>query len=597
MFMNIFSFELRYRAKKTSTYIYFILFLLFGFWAVFRGSFGSGPLRILGNIGIINANSPYVLYYMITIMSHCGLLITAAFFGNAAYRDFKENTHGLYFSYPIRKINYFTGRFFGAFFSTLFVFSGAGIGAFLGSIVPFSNPEKIGQINVFAYIQPYLIGVLPNILLAGAVFFSVVLTVRKFIPIYVCIVALLSSHLLGVSLMQTLDTNTIASLVDPFGHIAAGSISDLWTPAQKNVLLIPLAGNYLSNRILWIILSTAVLIIAYKRFHFSHIIETKKQKKRYLKQIIKRSQEMPGTKIENFKKNDRIYNFKFKNNIQQMLYTVYYEFSWIVKNISFLIILILGVVFIFIMSIKNVGLTPGIQTNPITHRILETTKFTLYIFNLIVILFCSGELIWRERNKKVHEAYDVMPIPEWVPFMGKLGALILLQLLIMMMVMLSGILIQLLHGYHHFEIGLYLKELLGIRLIYYSLISIFAMFMQVIINKKFMGYLITLLLVDDLMPILGLSHPLWRFASIPTNTYSDLNGYGPFAGPIIFYNLYWCSFALLLVVLSILFWVRQKETSFKERVKKAKTRLTRAKIIAICAGFISCIIFGSYIIL
>ena len=45
-------------------------------------------------MGNININSPYALYYLITVMSHFGLLITAAFFGNAAYRDFKENTYG-----------------------------------------------------------------------------------------------------------------------------------------------------------------------------------------------------------------------------------------------------------------------------------------------------------------------------------------------------------------------------------------------------------------------------------------------------------------------------------------------------------------------
>ena len=91
MYGNILSFELHHRLRKISTYIYFVIFLLLGFIAIYRGSVGHGFLRRLTNAGVgnVNANAPYALYYLITFLSHYGVLITAAFFGKAAHRDFK----------------------------------------------------------------------------------------------------------------------------------------------------------------------------------------------------------------------------------------------------------------------------------------------------------------------------------------------------------------------------------------------------------------------------------------------------------------------------------------------------------------------------
>ena len=97
MFRQILSFELHHRFRKISTYVYFGLFFLLGFIAIFRGSVGHGFLCTLTHAGVgnVNANAPFALYYLITFLSHYGLLITAAFFGKAAYRDFNEKTYGL----------------------------------------------------------------------------------------------------------------------------------------------------------------------------------------------------------------------------------------------------------------------------------------------------------------------------------------------------------------------------------------------------------------------------------------------------------------------------------------------------------------------
>ena len=59
---------------------------------------------------------------------------------------------------------------------------------------------------------------------------------------------------------------------------------------------------------------------------------------------------------------------------------------------------------------------------------------------------------------------DALPIPTWLPYAQKLLALGLCQVLLMGVVLITGVGIQLAHGYLHVEPGLWALELFGVRL-------------------------------------------------------------------------------------------------------------------------------------
>jgi hypothetical protein len=62
-------------------------------------------------------------------------------------------------------------------------------------------------------------------------------------------------------------------------------------------------------------------------------------------------------------------------------------------------------------------------------------------------------------------AHDALPIPTWLPLLSKLLALMLVPVLLLTVLLCCGGLIQALKGYYHFELGLYLHELYGLRLV------------------------------------------------------------------------------------------------------------------------------------
>src|SRR5262249_49517010 len=90
-------------------------------------------------------------------------------------------------------------------------------------------------------------------------------------------------------------------------------------------------------------------------------------------------------------------------------------------------------------------------------------------------------LLWRA-------APDSSPTPTWLLVGSKLFALGIVQVVLCAVVMLTGIVLQVVKGYFHFELGLYFKQLFVINLIRLCLISVLAMAVHVLVNQKYMGH-------------------------------------------------------------------------------------------------------------
>lgn len=79
------------------------------------------------------------------------------------------------------------------------------------------------------------------------------------------------------------------------------------------------------------------------------------------------------------------------------------------------------------------------------------------------------------------------------------------------------------------ELGLYLKgTLLGA--LFFVLMGLCALTLQVLSNNKFIGYLLVILLMvaQSVLGMLHFEHNLYNFAATPAIKYSDMNGYGHF---------------------------------------------------------------------
>ena len=269
MWRNIVYFDLQQGFKKLSVWIYFLIFFALAFLIanVLGGAF-TGASMVIGNQGT-NINSPLLIAELQTVFTIFGVLICAAIFGNAGYRDFQTNMHPLFFTRPINPRDFFIGRFFGSLIISLFIQLGITLGLIIGFLMPYLDQDAIGAFRLDAYLHPFFIMVLPNIFLVGAILFSLAVLSRRMLPTYLASVVLLFGYLTSSNLTSDIETRWIASLLDPFGGEAISELVRYWTPNERDNFLIPLGKWLVLNRFIWISIGLVFFGFGLWKFRFS----------------------------------------------------------------------------------------------------------------------------------------------------------------------------------------------------------------------------------------------------------------------------------------------------------------------------------------
>ncbi len=588
MILTIAGFEIRKRLRMVSTYVYFLLFFSLSF-LVFIAAGGAFPgvVSISASGEKTWVNSPMFLANVISAVSFFGVITMAAIMGNATYQDFQTRIFSLFFTAPISKADYLIGRFLGSFLVLMFIFSSLSLGAFAASCSPFVEPTLFGPNRAAAYLHPYVIVVLPNLFFISTIFFMLAATVRKILPVYLASVLLLTGYLIASAMVGDPSNKYLAGILDPFGSMALSEATDYWSVSERNTQLVPLVGALLWNRVLWISVSLGVFVLTLFSFRFEYGGEPKwriRQVKAAIREESPPLIAVPKTPVRRFRV------------LPNLLGGAWLNFKETVFNVYFSVILLAGVSFL-ILAAQQLGMLFGTETYPVTGMILQIIGGSFNMFVLIIITFYSGELVWRERDANVHQIYDAMPIPTWVPLASKILALIMVQVLLLSVLLLTSLAIQACMGYFHFELGLYLFSLFVPKLFNYALLSVLAIFIHVVVNNKYLGHFVMVLyyLMTAFLGRFGLEHHLYNYATTTGYPYSDMNGYGHFLTAVFWFDLYWGTLAAILCLVGYLFWVRGTDAGWRARLAIARERLSVAQLIPLALLLAAFAGIGSFI--
>ena len=590
MVLTIASFEVRQRLRRISTYVYFLVFVAMGcFFGAIAGGAIPGSSIEFGTGGKVLVNSPFALNTIISYVTFFGLVITAAIAGQATYQDVHTNSTAFFYTSPITKFDYLAGRYLGALAIQIGIFTSVGVGAWVATHLPWMDPTRIGPHNIASYIQPYLILVIPNLIFTTAIFFGLAALGRKMLPVYAASVLLLIGYFVATQLSTNLSINLQAALADPLGSNAVERITQYWTPFERNTRLIPLQGILLLNRFLWLGLGAVVLAFTYAKFSFSEAGRSGKQRKPAASE-----EEIMAPVARALPIAHPV--FSAGASMRQFLSLTRIQFTETVKNVFFGVLILAGGLFAA-LSANGINSPLSTVVYPVTYRMLQDGGGAFGIFALAIIIFYSGELVWRERDAQLNQIVDALPVQRWVLFASKMSALMLVQIVLVLVILAAGLTVQISHGYYRFEFALYFKELLGVRLISFWILCILALLVHTIVNHKYLGHFVmALYIVATLaLPALGLEHYLYRFGQVPSFTYSDMNKYGPFAAPLFWFRLYWAIAAILLAIVINMLWVRGTENSWRVRLRLAKGRFTGPAIAVLAVGAVLFLGVGSYI--
>jgi ABC-2 type transport system permease protein len=579
MLTSIFLFEFQQRLRRVSTYVYFVVFFALGllFTLMSGGAFASATVDF-GTGGKILINSPYALNSIITYICFFGIVITAAIAGQATFQDIDNKTTDFFYTAPISKFDYLGGRFLGAFAVQVVIFTSVGLGTWIGMLTPWLDKTRVGPQMASGFLQPYLINVLPNLLFLTAIFFSLAALTRKMLPVYVASVLVLIGYFVVSQNSGALQTSVYFALLDPLGGAAIDHITRYWTPFQRNTQLIPLGGILLANRLLWLGLGAIFAIVGYTRFSFSYVAERSRRSRTIEEQEVSSvAQTLPVVHPV----------FSPSASLRHLLSLTRIQFTETVKNVFFVVLMLAG--YLFAVVVASGVVSPGaIRTYPVTHMMVLMAGAGFLIFAIAIIIFYSGELVWRERDAQLNLVIDAFPLQRWVLFCSKLFALMLVQVLVVLSIMLAGLTVQFGQGYHHFELGLYFRELFLNRLTELWILSVLAIFIQTVVNNKYLGHFVMVLYIvaTIALPPAGFQDYLYRFGETPTVTYSDMNGYGPFLAQLVWFRVYWGIGAILLAIVTNLLWVRGTDSNWQVRLSLMRQRFSGADL----AGVTGCVV-------
>ena len=572
---TIASFELRSRLKLLSTWVYFaVFFALAMLWIAAAGglfkdaniSFGSGKVFV---------NSPFALAQTVALLGMFGATVMAALMGRAVQQDVEYRTQAFFFTSPISKLQYLGGRFLGAFVVLMVVFASIGLGAFVATLLPGMDADRLGPNRWAAYLLPYATVLLPNALLIGAVFFSLAAATRKMLPVYAGSVLLLLGWLIAQQLMRDADNRTLAALVDPFGMRAVSVLTEYWTIAERNTRLVTLEGVLLWNRALWIGVALAVSALLAWRFSFASAAEAGPGRRRKPGAAGEASEPLPTPAVPLQVPEAHVHAATGIDAWRLVPHRVWLEFRETAKNIYFAVLVLAGLLFLVFAS-TTIGDIFGTSTWPVTFQMTGLVSGTFAGFMLVIIAFYAGELVWRERDNRLDQISDALPTPTWLPLVSKTIALMLVPAVLQAMLMLCGMAIQAAKGYFRFEPGLYFYDLFTIDLVGYWFICALAIAVHSIAAHKYVGHFVMIVYYVVLLfaSPLGLEHNLYKFGSVPAAVYSDMNGHGHFLLRVRSFQAYWGAGSLLLLVAAYLAWTRGTASSWRERIAQARARVT-----------------------
>ena len=556
MFGSIALFELRYQLRNPVFWVALVIFFLLTF-----GATASESIQIGGG-GNVKVNAPFAILRTQLILTLFFMFVTTAFVANVVVRDDDSGFGPMVRSTQVSKFSYLIGRFTGASIAALLAFMVVPFAVFLGSLMPWVDPETVGPNRFADYAVSYAVFAAPTVLMLCALFFAVATMTRSMMYSYVAVVVFLALYIgFDVIAEQEPDYRDFAALVDPLGFSTVANEVRYWTAAELNTRLPEVTGLVLANRLLTLGLAALALVLAYWRFSFAEKGASARQAKRLAKKAEKLARSTPQV-VKTLPATD-----PDNAALARLITTTRFEVGQVLRSPAFFVLILIGLFnsgTALVLGTEIYG-TPPI---PVTFSLIPLLQGTFGLIPLIIAIYYGGELVWRDRDRKFHEVVDSTSLPGWAYMVPKTIAVAFVLLSTLLISVVAAMMVQAARGYFNFELDKYFAWYILPGTVDLLLIAILAVFVQALSPNKYIGWgiMVLYLVATITLSSLGFDHPLILYGGTGFSPLSDMNG-DAVGGELGWWlRLYWGGFALLLAVLAHLLWRRGTETRLLPRL-------------------------------
>jgi aminopeptidase N len=588
MFGKIAGFELRYQLKSPVFWVVATIFFLLTF-----GAATIDQIQIGGGSNI-HRNAPAAIAQTHLILSIFYMFVTTAFVANVVVRDDETGFGPILRSTRVGKFDYLYGRFTGAFLAAAISFLVVPLAIWIGSHMPWIDPERLGPNDLHAYLFAYFGLALPSILLTSALFFALATVTRSMMWTYVGVIAFMVLWIIANIALDRPEYEKIAANFEPLGTAAYGLVTKYWTASERNTLVPPLSGVLLFNRLFVLALSAVFLVAAYGLFRFQSADLSGQRKVKTGKKAKAQDDAAPAPLSGPLPRPV----FDRATAWAQLVVRTRLDMGQVFKSPAYFVLLALGLANAMgaLWFATDAGRYGGV-VYPVTRVLLQPLLGSFGLIPMIIAIYYSGELVWREREKKTHEIIDATPVPDWAFVAPKTLAISLVLVSTLLVSVVAAMLSQVFHGYFNVEIGKYLVWYVLPQAVDWILLAVFAVFLQAISPHKFIGWgLMVIYMVTTITFVnLGFEHKLYNYGSVTDTPFSDMNGLGKFWIGAWWLRVYWSAFALILLVGAYGLWRRGTETRLLPRLRRLPQRLKGGAGILASAALVVFVAVGGFI--
>ncbi|MBC3832792.1 hypothetical protein H8K33_14880 [Undibacterium amnicola] len=587
MWLEFFKFDLRFQLKQP---LLWVIALIFG--ALAFGAASSDAITVGGAVGNVNRNAPTVIAQFLGVFSVLSMFVVTIFIAGAVLRDAEIGISDMLFATPMRKHDYLIGRFVAGLVACLVIFLFVILGLLVGPYMPWVDTARVGAFTLKPFVWGLMVFVIPNLLFIGALLMLLAATTRSMMMVYVGVIGFFVLWLVAGAFTRDISNEWSAVLLDPFGLRAYGRMVRYFSTAESNSILPALDGYLLANRLLWTTIGLTMFA--------STLVLFKPQRagtgRRWFgKAKMEIASQAPTPQLAKVSLPKVSQDSGTATAWKQFWSVLKFDVHAVFKSVPFLVMLLFGLVNFF-GSASQSGAMFGTTVYPVTTNMLSIMAGSFNFMLIIIVTFYAGELIFKERQVKIADVVDAMPVPNWVPLLAKSAALIAVILSFLSAGAIAGILMQMIKGGAPIELSLYVKGvLLGAS--GFILLGLLALVLQVLTNNKFIGYLMMILVLISqiVFGTLDLDHNLYNFAGSSATPYSDMNGYGHFLNGWSWFTLYWSLFTVALLILAQAFWVRGLSQEWRIRARLAMSKLNSKAGLALALSMMAFALTGGWI--
>jgi ABC-2 type transport system permease protein len=583
MSLSIFLFELKYQFRSPAFWTSFILFCLTAFLVM---TVTTGAVAHTNTF----RNAPSVIVAGILALSQPFCISVAAMAADVILRDEKTGFSSIIYATRLRKGDYIWAKLLGAFVAASVCFLSVPIGFFLGTMMPWIDPDYYCRFDWHPYFTGYFIIALPSIFMYTISLASIATLTRSSMAAYVGVVLFLSSQFLFAALLTKYEgyfkLADFFTFIDLSGHLAVLRETQEWTVAELKTKVPELTDTIRDNRLLCVLLGLAAGIF------MSLLVKLRGGN---LRKRRRRIDDAPFTASATAAKFSPVKPFKYPE-LLKFAARCKIELTQIVLRPSYLVLTLVAFALSFIVDDSAQQLY-GASIYPVTRVMLAEIDKPVTIFTLIASIFYGGELVWKERELYIHEIVESTAISNWAYLSAKLAGLILALTIVLLMCPLAGMILQMSKGYFQFEFEKYFLWFVLPNLFQFIYYAILTIFFQALSPNKYLGWGLTVLSFSVLIAqgLLFDYHPLYYFASDSTVPLSDLNGEGNFWIGRVWFQLYWGSFCIILLTMAHALLGRGVSFDYRARLSNLPSKLKRLSRIVLVVAAGSFISLGGFI--